>query len=318
MTTLILTRKDVQKLLVMEDVLAAVEQAFRDYALGKWTLPVKMYLQVPRGDFRAMPAATAGAAGLKWVNVHPENPARGLPTVMALIIYSDPDTGYPLAVMDATDITAYRTGAAAAVASKYLARKDSRTLGIIGAGRQAQTQLMAHQKLFELGEVRVHDRSQDAVARFISLFPQLHVKSASAEEAAASDILCTVTPAKAPVVKKEWGHPGTHINAIGADAPGKEELEPDVLNGAIVVVDDVRQASEGGEINVPISRGLFRPEDIYASLGDIIAGKKPGRKDDRAITIFDSTGLALEDIATAKLVYDKAKREGGYLSVDLS
>lgn len=318
MTTLILTRKEIQKLLVMEEVLAAVEQAFRDYALGKWDMPAKMYLGVPRGDFRAMPAATASAAGLKWVNVHPDNPAHGLPTVMALIIYSDPDTGYPLAVMDATDITAYRTGAVAAIASKYLARRDSRTLGIIGAGRQAQTQLMAHQKLFELREVRVHDRSQDAIARFIDLFPRLPVRSASAEETAASDILCTVTPAKAPVVKKEWIHPGTHINAIGADAPGKEELEPGVLNGAIVVVDDVRQASEGGEINIPISRGLFRAEDIYASLGEIIAGKKPGRKDDRAITIFDSTGLALEDIATAKLVYDKARQEGGYLAVDFA
>ena len=263
-----------------------------------------------------MPAAIPGAAGVKWVNVHPKNPSRGLTTVMAILIYNDPATGYPLSIMDATELTAYRTGATAAIASKHLAKKDSHTLGIIGAGRQAYTQLMAHAALFDLSVIRVYDPFRPALDKFMEHFAGYPVKASSAEEAAASDILCTVTPARAPVVKKEWVKPGTHINAIGADAEGKEELEPSVLKGAKVVVDDIRQASTSGEINVPVSKGLFKVEEVYASLGEIIAGKKPGRKNNKDITIFDSTGIAIEDIAVAKLVYDKARKSGNYLSLN--
>jgi alanine dehydrogenase len=263
-----------------------------------------------------MPGAIPGAAGMKWVNVHPQNPSKGLPTVMAVIIYNDPETGYPLAVMDGTDITAYRTGAAAAVASKYLARSGSNTLGLVGAGRQSYTQLMAHAELFKLRHIKVFDKRDAAVETFIEAFPAYSIKACSLEETVESDIVCTVTPAREPFLKREWVRPGTHINAIGADAEGKEELEPSLLKKALVVVDDVRQASTAGEINVPVSKGLFKVEEIYATLGDIIAGKKQGRKNERAITIFDSTGLAIEDIAVTKLVYDKAMNRSGYLSLD--
>lgn len=316
MSTLFLSRNDVRGLLDMQEVIAAVEQASKEWALGQAEMPPKAYLSLKRGDFRAMPAALTGAAGMKWVNVHPGNPALKLPTVMGIVIYNDPDTGYPLSIMDATESTAYRTGAAAAVASKYLARKDPRTLGIIGAGRQAYTQLMAHAALFEFKEIRVFDISGDAVDRLIRSFPQYPVRKAALQEAAASDIVCTVTPAREPVLKKEWLMPGTHINAMGADAKGKEELEPSILKQSVVVVDDVRQASSGGEINVPIARGLFSINDIYATLGDIVAGKKPGRNGNRAITVFDSTGIAIHDIAVARVVYNKARQSGKYLSLD--
>lgn len=316
MPTLILSKKDVRDLLNMADVIEAVEQAFRDWSLGKARMPAKAYLVLESGDFRAMPAALAGSAGIKWVSVFPENPPLGLATVMATIIYSDPVTGYPLAVMAATDITAYRTGAAAAIASKYLARKDSHTLGIIGAGRQAHTQLLAHAELFDLRLVKVFDRSETAIKKFIKSFPEYPVQACSLEETAASDIVCTITPVREPILKREWVIPGTHINAIGADAQGKEELEPSILTKAMVVVDDLEQATTGGEINVPLKKGLFRVDRVYATLGEIIVGKKQGRKDEKAITVFDSTGLAIQDIATAKLVYEKAKQIGGYLSLD--
>jgi len=137
------------------------------------------------------------------------------------------------------------------------------------------------------------------------------------EEAVASDIVCTLTPARSPVVKASWVRPGTHINAVGADAEGKQELDPDVLKMARVVVDDIDQACHSGEINVPVSQHLFEPEQVWSTLGEIIAGTKPGRQDAQAITIFDSTGLAIEDIATAQLVYQRAKEQGDYPSLDI-
>ncbi len=316
MSTLFLSRNDVRGLLDMGAVIETVEKAFKDWSEGKAVMPPKSYLLLDHGDFRAMPAALPGAAGVKWVNVHLQNSAQGLPTIMGILIYSDPLTGYPLAVMDATDITAYRTGATAAIASKYLARRGSRTLGIIGAGRQSYTQLLAHVKLFDLKLIKVFDCSPAAVKKLIEHFPQYPVKESSLEQTANSDIVCTVTPSRTPVLKKKWIVPGTHINAIGADAEGKEELEPSILKEAIVVVDDIKQATTGGEINVPVKRGLFTAEDIYATLGEIIAGEKQGRRDEKAITVFDSTGLAIEDIAVAKLVYEKAKKSGRYLSLD--
>ncbi len=316
MSTLFLSKKDVKNLLNIADVIKAVEQAFKDLALGRAKMPAKAYLMLEKGDFRAMPGAIPGAAGMKWVNVHPQNRQSGLPTVMAIIIYNDPETGYPLAVMDATDITAYRTGAAAAIASKYLARKESQTLGIVGAGRQSYTQLMAHGELFDLRQIKLFDQRAAAVETFIKSFPSYSVKACSLEETVDSDIVCTVTPAREPFLKSNWVRPGTHINAIGADAEGKEELEPALLKKAVVVVDDLRQAAAAGEINVPVNSGLFKVEEVYTTLGEVIAGKKQGRKDRKAITIFDSTGLAIEDIAVAKLVYDKATKSGGYLSID--
>jgi len=314
--TLFLTRRDVRGLLTMRDVIDAVERALGDWATGKATMPPKAYLVLDKGDIRAMPAAAAGAAGMKWANVHPDNHALGLPTVMAVLVYNDPETGYPLAIMDATEITAYRTGAASAVASKYLARRGARTLGLVGAGRQAYTQLQAHAELFQFESVRVFDISRAAVDRLVESFPHHPLRAGTIEEVVASDIVCTLTTATRPVVKREWVVPGSHINAVGADAAGKQEMEPAILKESIVVVDDLRQASGGGEINVAVREGLFRGEDVYGTLGEVVAGLKPGRTDDAAITVFDSTGVAVEDIATAELVYRRAVEKGGFLSLD--
>ncbi|MFH1382999.1 MAG: ornithine cyclodeaminase family protein [Chloroflexota bacterium] len=301
MSTLLLGKSQVKDLLQMSAVIEAVENAFGDLANGQ----------------AAMPAALPGAVGVKWVSVYTQNLSYGLPTVIGTLIYNDPETGYPLAIMDATELTAFRTGATAAIASKYLARKDSHTLGLIGAGRQSYTQILAHAELYDITLVKVFDVNAAATERLIKSFPQYPVQAVTVEEAAASDIVCTVTPAREPVLKREHVLPGTHINAVGADAEGKEELEPSILKEAMVIVDDIRQASLAGEINVPISKGLYRPEEVYATLGDIIIAKKPGRKDNKAITIFDATGVAIEDIAVARLLYEQAKKKGGYQTVEL-
>lgn len=269
------------------------------------------------GDFRAMPASLPGQAGMKWVSVHPGNIAKGLPTVMAVLIFNDPDTGYPLAIMDASEVTALRTAATSTIASKYLARKGAGTLGIIGAGYQAYHHIKAHCELFNFKEIMVADISPKATGRLVDSLPNLPLRACSIEETAQADIICTLTPAHQPVLQKKWLKPGTHINAVGADAEGKEELEPSILNEAMVIVDDLRQAIHAGEINVPVAKGFYKKEQIYASLGEIIGSTKPGRTNDEMITVFDSTGLAIEDIAAAGMVYRKARQSGAGFSINL-
>jgi alanine dehydrogenase len=317
MSTLLLDRNSIKNLIRISDVINVVEEAFRMCGEGRGKMPAKTYLSLEHGDFRAMPAALPGSAGVKWVNVHPKNPSRGLPSIMAILIYNDPETGYPLAVMDATEITAYRTGAAAAIASKYLARHDSHTIGIIGAGFQAHTQILAHAELFNSITVNVFDVSNAAVDRLTQSLSQFPVRNCSIQEAVASDVVCTLTPSRSPIIRKEWIKPGTHINAVGADAPGKQELDPSIIKESIVVVDDIKQASGSGEINVPIQKGIYSVGEVYGTLAEVVAGKKKGRAHINDVTVFDSTGIAVEDIAVAKLLFEKAQQRGGYPSIDL-
>src|SRR4030042_1029131 len=190
MSTLLLDRNTVRTLMRMADVINVVEEAFKICGEGKGKMPAKVYLSLEQGDFRAMPAALPGCAGLKWVNVHPRNPSRGLPSVMAVLIYNDPETGYPLAIMDATEITAYRTGAAAAIASKYLARRSPHTMGVIGAGYQAYTQILAHAELFNPISINAFDISRAAVDRLGQSLPHLSIKRCSVQEAASCDLVC--------------------------------------------------------------------------------------------------------------------------------
>jgi ornithine cyclodeaminase/alanine dehydrogenase-like protein (mu-crystallin family) len=177
--------------------------------------------------------------------------------------------------------------------------------------------VLAHSGIFPFKTINVFDVSRDTANKLIEAFPDLPMRRSTIEEAAASDIVCTLTPSRSPIVKREWILPGTHINAVGADAPGKEELDPGILRAATVVVDDLRQAISGGEINVPVKQGTYSLNEIYGTLPEIVAGKKKGRADDRQITVFDSTGIAIEDIAVARIIYDKAQKKGGYPSVEM-
>jgi len=315
---LILTQKEIQKIIPLKEikkVIEVVERAFFDYGKGRVQMPSKLYLDFRKynGDLRIMPSfsETLIMAGTKIVNVHPENPKKGLKTVMAAIILNDPKTGIPLALMDGTYITTLRTGAASAVAIKYLAKKSAQSLGVIGAGSQALTQIAAIFKIRAIKEIAVYDIKEEAVENLAKLLAneKIKIKKASLREVAQKDILVTVTPARQPVVKKEWILFGTHINAIGADASGKEELDPQILKEAKIVVDCWEQASHSGEINIPLAKGIISQKDIYASLGEIVSGKKRGRENDKEVTIFDSTGLAIQDLYTANLVYELAKRK---------
>ncbi len=303
--TRVLTQSDVRSVLTMELALAAVEAAFAAHGRGETQMPVKVYLDLPEldGDFRAMPAYLDGAAGVKWVNAHPRNPDRyGLPSVLGMYILSDPATAQPLAVMDGTLLTAVRTGAAAGVASKYLARDDARSAGFIGSGVQARTLYQALRVTHGELEVVAADLSEEAARAFAE---EVGGRVGSLEEAAGCDIVCTATPSRTPVVESSWIHDGTHINAMGADAHGKQELATELLQRARIVVDDWDQACGSGEVNVPLSTGALSRGSIDAALGEIIAGEKPGREGDE-ITVFDSTGLAVQDVALARVIYDQA------------
>jgi len=322
--TLLLSTIDLKKLLDMNDVLTAVENAFRLKGLGRVQMPPKVYLFFDKfnGDIRTMPSyiEDIGVSAVKIVNVHSDNPKKyNMRTVMATIVLIDPSNGAPISIMDGSIITDIRTGAASGVASKYLARKDSRKLGIIGAGNQSRTQLLAILNTFaKLDEVKIYDILPEKAKAFAEEATKAHSKRIGKITAVADpkeavqgmDIVVTCTPSRKPIIKDAWVSKGQHINCIGADAPGKEELDPAVLKRAKVVIDDWEQASHSGEINVPISKGLFSEKDVYGNIGDIVAGKKPGRLSHDEITVFCSTGLAIQDAVTAKIAYDAAIKKG--------
>ncbi|REJ81073.1 MAG: ornithine cyclodeaminase family protein [Acidobacteria bacterium] len=316
--TRVLTQSEVRRCLEMAEAVPAVEAAFAAHGRGETQMPVKVYLDLVKydGDFRAMPAYLDGSAGVKWVNAHPHNPERhGLPSVLGMYILSDPKTALPLAVMDATYLTAARTGAAAAVAARHLAREPER-IGFIGCGVQARTMLAALRVVYSGDfEVLAADRSDIAAQRFAA---EVHGRAVTLEEAAGCDIVCTATPSRQPVVRRDWIRPGTHINAMGADAHGKQELEAAILLDAKVVVDDWEQAGESGEVNVPLDQGVLEPDQIHATLGAICAGNKEGRASREEITVFDSTGLAVQDVALARLVYERAAADDVGREVDFS
>ena len=317
--TTILTGKQIKKLLDMKDVLGAVENAFKHKGLGKVQMPSKVYLFYEKfnGDLRTMPSYVEDmdVSAVKIVNVHPDNRNYGMRTVMALLVLINPHTGAPLAVMDATHITDMRTGAASGIASKYLAKPNPKVLGIIGCGNQARTQMLALITQYDhFDEVRLYDiypEKAKALAReFRRHYKEKVGKIKAVSEAKLcvvdSDIVVTATSSRAPIVLDEWVRPGTHFNCIGADAPGKQEMDPKILKRARLVIDDWDQASHSGEINVPLSKGELVKEDVDAEIGHIVAGLKPGRENDDQITVFCSTGLAIQDCLTAKIAYDAA------------
>ncbi len=317
---LILSRKEVERLIELDKLPAIIEEAFYAYAIGEASMPPKIYLDIPQhnGDFRAMPAYFRGAAGLKWVCVYPLNPsANNLPTVMGMLFYNDPTTGQPLAVMEASALTGYRTAAASAVAIKYLARPDAGTLGIIGCGGQARTHLEVLAASFSFSRINVFDTDRSRALALKENYKSLPIEATSLEETCSNDILCALTPARKPVIESRFIKPGAHINAIGADAAGKQELEIEVLKRSRVFVDDLKQSMHSGEINVAISSGEYKQEELAGSLGDVIANKCPGRRTKDEITVFDSTGLAIQDIALAKYLYQRAATLKAGYNLDL-
>lgn len=311
---------DVKQLLTMKDTLRLVEEAFKEKGLKRAQMPPKLYLFFKKynGDLRIMPSylEELDEAGIKLVNVHPDNPKKyKIPTILATILLFDPKTGAPICIMDGTWITAMRTGAATGVATKYLARKDAKTVGVLGAGYQAPFQLEALSEVMDMESVKIYRRRKEEAVKFAKQMSKklgVNVKAVDAPEDAVKgvDVLVTLTPVRTPIVKKEWVSDGMHINAIGADAPGKQELEPEILKRAKIVVDDWEQANHSGEINVPLGKGIITRENIHAEIGEIVTGAKPARASDDEITVFDSTGLSLQDVITSWHVYRMAEEKG--------
>lgn len=313
----ILTEDEIKPILTMKDTLEVVENAYREKGMGKVQMPPKTYILFKRfgGDFRVMPAylEESNIAGVKIVSVFPENPRRAdLPTVMATIVLLDPRNGAPFCIMDGTWITAMRTGGAGGVAVKYLARKDAKTIGVVGAGTQARTQLVALREVMpNIEEVRITDLFYEQSEKCAAEMRQIGIPASPCKElkdvVVDADIIITATPSKKPIIMNDWVAKGAHINAIGADAPGKQELDPYILKRAKIIVDDFEQAVHSGEVNVPISTGMLKRTEIHAEIGDIVTGKKKGRTSRDDITVFNATGLGILDIATSWLVYKKAK-----------
>ena len=306
--TYLITQTHVRSALNITQAVESVESAFRAYGNGRAQMPPKSYLNFDKGDLRCMPGylPDLGLAAVKNVSVHPQN--SGLPSVMATVTLVDPETGFPLAIMDGTHLTAMRTGAASGVATRYLAREDARVAGIVGAGHQAETQLAALLVTRPgIEKVLVADADPARAEAFARHCADEHGRDGAVgsieEVVRGSDVLTTLTPVRRPIVRAEWVQPGTHINAVGADAPGKQELEIAILQKAKIVVDSWTQSSHGGEINVAVARGLITHHDIHADIGQVVTGRKPGRQSADEITVFDSTGLAIQDVACAARVY---------------
>ncbi|MCJ7614339.1 alanine dehydrogenase [Candidatus Bathyarchaeota archaeon] len=317
-----------KKVLSFEEAIGAVESAFRMKGLGHTQMPPKQYLFMKKydGDLRIMPAylEESDVVAVKVVNCHPENRKYGLPTVMATITLIDPRTGAPEAIMGGTWITALRTGAAGALAAKYLANPSPKTVGFVGAGIQARTQLIGLQTVFRtIEEVRVWDLNEKSALKYaeeLSMkYSQASICSVKSIRKAVQDvdIIVTATPSRKPLVSADWVDEGTHINCIGADAPGKQELDPAILVKSKIVIDDWDQSCHGGEINVPLAEGIIKKSDVWGDICEIVAGLKAGRTSSKEITVFTSTGLAIQDAATANIAYQKALKEKIGKKVDI-
>lgn len=319
--TLYLTQKDVESILSMKDAVDAVESGFKEMGLGQIEMPARVYLHFEKhnGVLIAMPAYIIGpdTAGVKVVTVHPDNPAKyGIPSVIATIILNDTRNGKPLAIMDGTYVTALRTGGAGACGAKYLSRKDSRSVAIIGLGVQGRSQLMGLCEVRDIEKAKAYDIVPEARKKYAEEMSHklgIDVQPADSLESAAkgADIVVTCTPSPKPYLKGEWIDTGTHISAVGADTAAKRELESSLIKKVDkLVVDFMPQALVVGEFAGPISEGVIKKDNIYAELGEIVAGKKKGREGDNEITLFKATGLAIQDVITASKVYNLAKQRG--------
>ena len=296
-----LDEEKVRKLLRMEDLIPAMEKALIDFSAGKVKQPVRQVIPVdpPGGFYGIMPALTPEGLGQKIVTFYPPNAEKGIPTHMALIVLNDPQTGAPLAVMDGRLITEMRTAAVSAAATKLLAPKNSKVLALLGSGVQARSHIEALRLVRSLEDIRVWSPNKSHAESFAK---EIGARSTSAEEAVRdADVVVTVTSSTTPVLHGAWLKPGCHVNAVGACRPDWRELDDDAMKGSVVFVDSREAAmKESGDV-------ILSGAKIYAELGEAFAGKIDNRANET--TVFKSLGMAVEDIATALLVYRAANRK---------
>jgi alanine dehydrogenase len=319
--TLILSRTDMMGLVTPAEYVSCVEQAYRMHGKGRYFMEPKGHIVLDKypGEWEAMPSyiEEPEAAACKWVSIREQNRERfDLPTVFSILIYTHPETGFPLAICDGSFHTVMRTGAAAAVSVRWMARPDAQTLAIVGAGHMAQGTLATCNEVVKWRDVRVWSRTQASLDRFIQTeqpkYDRFKIQGSTdlKQVVRGADVIVTVTPARAPLVMDEWIADGAHIAALGADKRGDQELDPRILKRARIFVDDLRQCRTDGEINVPLAAGFLTERDIAGEIGEIIAGRKSGRTSASEITVFDSTGIGLQDSATVPLEYERALAAG--------
>jgi alanine dehydrogenase len=282
-----------------------VRHGFVEYASRQWVMPPKVYLDAaPNGDFRAMPAKGAGLAILKWVTSFPGNPAVGLPVVMGVICVSSAEDGEPLALIDVRAVTALRTGAVAAIAAQELAPEEARSVGILGCGLHGSWAARCLAAA-EYGPGVCFDPDPEAAG---ALAGELGWEAGSREDALGCDVVTFVTPGAEPALHADDLRLGTHLNMLGADGPGKAEAEVEAVTRCRLFCDEWEQATHGGELTQAVAAGLVQREQV-TELGDVLTGSAPGRSSPQAITMFDSTGLAIQDLAICLAVLE-AHRAG--------
>lgn len=323
---LILNRNDVISVLTMKDCMNVVEKAFAELSNGTAVLPLRIGITPPDGLALYMPAylKEMGALACKVVTVYKNNPSKyNIPTTIGKVLLQDPETGNVICIMDGGYLTAVRTGAASGVATMLLARKsDGQTAGIYGAGVQAKMQLWAVAEARKLSKALVYDVSAEATTKFaeeMSKKLNLDVIAVSNPNLLTeTDIICTATSSSAPLFDGNKIKKGTHINGIGSHTPNARELDTAIIKRSKFIGDSKEACfKEAGDIMIPITEGVINAEHFYAEIGEIIAGKKTGRTNDDEITIFKSNGLAIQDAATAKLIYDIAIKSGIGTQVDI-
>jgi alanine dehydrogenase len=318
---------DVRNLLSVEDCIAAVEEAFRLHGEGKALAPGVLGMHIDGGGFHIK----AGLLDLRKryfaakVNGNfPGNPSRlGLPTIQGVIVLCDAEQGTPLAVMDSQDVTSLRTAAATAVAARHLARRASKTVTICGCGEQGRHQLRALAHIFELQRIFAFDSQAETATCFADeLSSQLHLAITPVNDLRSavfqSDICVTCTPSQHPVLGAADVPVGTFVAAVGADNPHKSEIDPALMSKAKVVCDVLEQCAVMGDLHHALEAGAMRRADVFAEIGSIVAGEKPGRESEKEITIFDSTGMALQDVAAAAVVFEKAVQQNAGTRLSLA
>ena len=322
---LLLTREDVQKVLNMKDCIEVVENAFAELSNGTAILPLRNNIVSPDGLSLYMPAylKEMKALACKVVTVYKNNPAKhNMPTTIGKVLLQNPETGDVICIMDGGYLTAVRTGAASGVATKYLARKDKdQVIGIYGTGGQAKMQLLAMKETVSISKVLVYDLNEEATDAFVKANADLGFdifKAKNSDDLLAADIICTATSSPTPLFDGKKLKPGTHINNIGSHTPNARELDTATVQRSKFVGDSKEACfKEAGDIMIPLKEGSVTEDHFYAELGDLVTGKKPGRTNAEEITVFKSNGLAIQDAATAKLIYDKAIAAGIGISVDI-
>jgi alanine dehydrogenase len=324
---LILSREDVRSLIRMPDVIEAVAQAHAEHAAGRAEQPTRMTVPLPGSPNAILPMTAAipseDAAGLKLLSIFPNNGARDLPILNAVVVLVDPATGRCDAVLEGGVLTAYRTAAASAVATRLLANTAVRTLGLVGAGIEARTHLdaMLHVRP-TLERVVVWSRTHATAERFQAEVANrpVEVKIAETPEQAAraADILCTLTPSKEPIVRGEWFAPGLHVNAVGTHWIGSREIDTEAVTRSRVVVDS-RDANEAecGDLMIPVAEGAITLDDFRDEIGEVINGRRPGRRSRDEITMYQSVGVAIQDVATGALLARLARERGTGTEVPL-